>query len=155
MLYFQQNHCENSTIIFIIMASSYNVLNDNDTVVQQDPKLSTSTNDEMKRSWQALNHTVHTARKLHAKFANSIPHQFSFIATSNKSEFDRGPGSQQKNSQPTNLRVLFLGIPRIGNYDRTLLYVDIPLSEDQCYMDSPPQWKQVFKTVQVLLKNLY
>lgn len=129
------------------MASSYNVLNDNDSVVRQDPNKLIPSSSEMsvKRSWQSINHTVHSARKLHAKFANSIPHQFSFIASSSQSEFSKNPNSKNK---PSNLRVLFLGILK-GNYDRTLLYVDIPLSDDQCYMDSLPEWKQVFKTVQV------
>ncbi|CAK8694929.1 dipeptidyl peptidase 9-like [Clavelina lepadiformis] len=82
-------------------------------------------------SWQDLRRSVRTSRKLHAQFANKIPHNFTFVPRSN------GEGESISGNES---RVLFLGVLQ-GQRENTLLYIDVPTMHSPEFLDKPVEWK--------------
>nr|CAB3239881.1 dipeptidyl peptidase 8-like [Phallusia mammillata] len=135
------------------MASSHQVISEDtqfgaDTKEQSDsPMTSSSENtpqsnmqtDTMKSSWQEIKRSVRTSRKMHAQFANKIPHDFVFVPIpSDSSKPDMFSLSDKQTSSGT--RILFLGVLP-DQRENTLLYIDVPTQPSPQLLDKPSEWK--------------
>jgi len=89
-------------------------------------------------SWQEIRNSVRLSRKMHAKFANRIPHNFVFVPLETTCH------SQHSllDKKACGTRVLFLGVLP-GQRENTLLYVDVPAKHSSDLLDFPAVWKPV------------
>uniref|UniRef100_H2Z5L8 Dipeptidyl peptidase 9 n=1 Tax=Ciona savignyi TaxID=51511 RepID=H2Z5L8_CIOSA len=93
-------------------------------------------------TWQEIRNCVRSSRKIHAQFAQKVPHDFIFV-----------PLHCENSTENKNVRLFFLGVPH-GQRENTLLYVDIPNNTDNP-PDSPLEWKLVFDYFQTLQTDKY
>ncbi|XP_072173545.1 dipeptidyl peptidase 9-like [Diadema setosum] len=82
---------------------------------------------DRKRSWQELHSNVKSMRRIQMLLANHVSLEFTFRVVKTEQGASR-------------TRLYFLGVPP-GNRENTLLYADMPTSEQEGMADATSQWK--------------
>lgn len=94
-----------------------------------------------KQSWQEIKEAVGMSRKIHAHFANKIPHDFKFVKIDPAMYPDRTM-LYPRDVENYSTRIFFLGA-LAGHRENQLLYVDVPKKPDASIIDKAIEWRPV------------